>query len=160
MRYAELKLNDVANAPGISVSFFTQGCPHHCLNCFNPTTWAFNGGKEFTYQVLDQIVEGLIANNINRSLCILGGEPLCEDNEFLTHLVISTVKEKLPKTPIYIWTGYTYEELLKRGGHIPYILELTNVLIDGPYVDALRDLTLEMRGSSNQKIYYLHPIDK
>lgn len=155
MRYATIKLNDAANAPGIAVSVYLQGCPHHCPECFNPETWDFNGGKEFTIETLNEIIEGLTANGIHRSLCILGGEPLCEENEFLTYLIISTVKEKIPETPIYIWTGYTYEELQKKTGKIDQILAATNVLIDGPYVKELRDITLPLRGSSNQRIIYL-----
>ena len=90
----------------------------------------------------------------------MGGEPLCSENEFLTLLVIKTVKEKLPNTPIYIWTGYRYEELARRGGHMKQILDMTDFLIDGPYVENLRDITLEMRGRSNQRIINLREIDK
>lgn len=115
MKYADIKFNDVANCPGVAVSFYTQGCPHLCPGCHNPETWVFNGGKEFTQETMDSILQGLTANNIQRSLCILGGEPLCPENEFLTYLVISTVKKKLPETKIYIWTGYLYEDLLSSG---------------------------------------------
>lgn len=90
----------------------------------------------------------------------MGGEPLCSENEFLTLLIVKSVKDKLPNTPVYIWTGYVYEELLNKAGHIEQILELADYLIDGPYIEALRDITLEMRGSSNQRIIDLHKIDK
>ena len=91
----------------------------------------------------------------------MGGEPLCSDNEFLTLLVVKTVKEKLPNTPIYIWTGYTYEELRKRNDNrLNQILEKTDFLIDGPYIESLRDITLEMRGSPNQRILNLREIDR
>lgn len=90
----------------------------------------------------------------------MGGEPLCSENEFLTLLLVKTVKEKLPNTPIYIWTGYLYEELVKRGGHMQQILDMADYLIDGPYIEDLRDITLEMRGSSNQRIINLREIDK
>ena len=156
MRYSGIIYNDITAAPGLCVSFFTQGCPHHCHNCHNPQTWDFEGGKEFRPELLDEIVEALTANGIERSLCIMGGEPLCSENEFLTLLVIKTVKEKLPNTPIYIWTGYFYEELLKKGGHMDQISEMADYLIDGPYIEDLRDITLEMRGSSNQRIIKLH----
>ena len=156
MRYSGIIYNDITAAPGLCVSFFTQGCPHHCHNCHNPQTWDFEGGKEFHPELLDEIVEALTANGIERSLCIMGGEPLCSENEFLTLLVIKTVKEKLPNTPIYIWTGYFYEELLKKGGHMDQILGMADYLIDGPYIEDLRDITLEMRGSSNQRIIKLH----
>ena len=152
MRYSGVIYNDVAAAPGLCVSFFTQGCPHHCPGCHNPETWDFNGGKEFTQEVLDEIISKLNAQGIQRNFCLMGGEPLCEENEFLSFLILSTIKEKSPNTKIYVWTGYKYEELLKRGQRISQILELTDVLIDGPYIESLRDITLSMRGSSNQRI--------
>ena len=154
MRYAGLIKNDLSAAPGISVSFFTQGCPHHCKGCHNPETWDFDGGKEFTYDVLNEVIDALTANGVKRSLSILGGEPLCEENVFLTLLLIKTVKERLPNTKIYIWTGYYYDELIKRtsDSHLKAILDYADYLIDGPYVQSLRDITLPMRGSSNQNI--------
>lgn len=155
MKYSGIIKNDFSAGPGVSLSFFTQGCPHHCHGCQNPETWNFDGGKEFSHNTLNEIIDGLTENNIERNLCIMGGEPLCPENEFLTHLVISSVKEKLPNTKVYIWTGYTYEELLKSGGRIAQIFELTDYLIDGPYIESLRDITLPMRGSSNQHIINL-----
>ena len=136
MRYAGLIKNDFSAAPGISVSFFTQGCPHHCKGCHNPETWDFDGGKEFTYDVLNEVIDALTANGVKRSLSILGGEPLCEENVFLTLLLIKTVKERLPNTKIYIWTGYYYDELIKRSSdsHLKAILDYTDYLIDGPYI--------------------------
>lgn len=112
MKYAGIIKNDFSAAPGISVSFFVQGCPHHCKGCHNPETWDFNGGKEFTYDVLNDIEESLFANGISRSLAIMGGEPLCEQNIFLTLLVVKTIKEKYPDVKIYIWSGYTYDYLI------------------------------------------------
>lgn len=156
MRYSGVIYNDITAAPGLCVTFFTQGCPHQCHGCHNPQTWDFEGGIEFTPEVLDKIIKGLTAQGINRSLCIMGGEPLCSENEFLTLLVIKTVKEKLPNTQVYIWTGYTHEELTKRGGHMKLILELADYLIDGPYIESLRDVTLTMCGSSNQRVIKLH----
>ena len=157
MRYAGLLKNDVAAAPGVSVSFWTQGCPHRCKGCHNPETWDPMGGKEFTAQVLEEIIEALSANGIKRNLSILGGEPLSPENEFLTYLVIKTVKEKLPDTEIYLWTGYVYEDLKKNNArpHLSLILEQVDVLIDGPYIEAKRDITLPLRGSSNQRIIHL-----
>lgn len=153
MRYSGLILNDIAAAPGLCVSFFTQGCPHHCPGCHNPETWSFDGGKEFTAETLDKIITGLTAQDIQRSLCIMGGEPLCEENAFLTNVVIREVKHKVPEVKIYIWSGYTYEELQKTSDpHVLSSLALADYLIDGPYIEAERDLTLEMRGSRNQRI--------
>ena len=155
MRYAGLIHNDFSAAPGISVSFFTQGCPHHCPGCYNPETWDFDGGKEFTYDVLNEIEESLFANGISRSLAIMGGEPLCEQNIFLTLLVVKTIKEKYPNVKIYIWSGYTYDYLMSHittNLHLKQVLDYADFLIDGPYVEELRDISLPMRGSSNQKI--------
>ena len=161
MKYAGIIKNDIAAAPGVCVSFFVQGCPHHCPGCFNPETWDFDGGKEFSYETLEQIINGLTVNGVKRSLCILGGEPLCENNEFLTNLVISSVKQKLPEVKVYIWTGYTYEELIKKNSpKVNQILHMADYLIDGPYIEALRDITLEMRGSLNQRIINLREVDK
>ena len=159
MRYSGVIYNDIAAAPGLCVTFFTQGCPHQCHGCHNPQTWDFEGGLEFTPNILEEIIEGLTAQGIKRNLCIMGGEPLCAENEFLTLLVIKTVKERLPEIPIYIWTGYTYEELLRKSNNINQILEIADYLIDGPYIEDLRDITLSMRGSSNQRIINLHNVD-
>lgn len=157
MKYAGLIRNDFSAAPGVSTTFFVQGCPFHCEGCHNKDTWDFKGGKEFTPQTLDDIINALTANNISRNLCIMGGEPLCQENQFLTHLIIKTVKEQLPEIKIYIWTGYLYEDLLKNPNpHLEEILSLSDVLIDGPYIASLRDITLQMRGSSNQRIIELH----
>ena len=156
MRYSGLIPNDITAAPGLCLSFFVQGCPHKCKNCQNPETWNFDGGLEFTTDTLTAILEGLTAQGINRTFCLMGGEPLCPENLFLSYLIITTIKEKLPNTPIYVWTGYLYEELLQSNDpKVKGILDLTDCLIDGPYIEELRDLTLEMRGSSNQRIIYL-----
>ena len=153
MNYSGLILNDITAAPGLCVSFFVQGCPHRCKGCHNPETWEFGRGKEFTSDTLNQIITGLTAQGIQRDLCIMGGEPLCDENAFLTYLVIQEVKNKVPEAKIYIWTGYTYEDLQHHNHpQVRGALELADVLIDGPYIEAERDITLEMRGSRNQRI--------
>ena len=153
MKYSGLILNDITAAPGLCVSFFTQGCPHRCKGCHNPETWSFEGGLEFTSDTLNEIINGLTAQDIQRNLCIMGGEPLCDENAFLTYLVVKEVKEKVPEAKIYIWSGYTYEELKsKPHPKISEILETIDFLIDGPYIEEERDVTLEMRGSRNQRI--------
>ena len=159
MRYSGLIRNDLAAAPGVSVSFFTQGCPHKCKGCHNPETWDFDGGKEFTPKVLDEIYEALRANDIERSFCIMGGEPLCEQNLLLTYMVLQEVKAHFPDVKIYIWTGYYYKQLLEMTDpKVELILGMVDVLIDGPYIEKLRDTTLQMRGSSNQSIINLKKI--
>lgn len=153
MQYSGLMLNDMSAAPGVSVTFFSQGCPHRCKGCHNPETWDFNGGKEFTPDVLNEICEGLTAQGIQRNFCLMGGEPLCPENIFLSNLVVRTVKERVPEAKIYIWTGYTFEKLVEDNSkHVMDLLRLSDYLIDGPFIEELRDVTLKMRGSSNQRI--------
>ena len=154
MRYAGIIKNDVTAGEGVCVSFFTQGCPHHCAGCHNPETWAFDGGKEFTWETLSELIRDINANDIQRNFCVMGGEPLCPENQFLTQLVISTIKEKYPDIKVYIWTGYLYEDLIKqKNPKIDYILNNIDYLIDGPFILEQRDITLKMRGSKNQRIF-------
>lgn len=156
MKYAGIIKNDVAGGPGICVTFYTQGCPHHCPGCHNPETWDFNGGREFTPDTLQELIEAIRANGIHRDLCIMGGEPLCKENLFLVSDLIDDVRNAFPDIKVYVWTGYTYEELLDRKEKIlQNILEKIDVLIDGPFIQELRDITLPMRGSSNQRIIEL-----
>lgn len=153
MKYSGIILNDITAAPGLCVSFFTQGCPHRCPGCHNPGTWSFDGGIDFTMDTLETIISGLTAQGIQRNLCIMGGEPLCEENAFLTHMILREVKSRLPDVKVYIWTGYVYEDLIKHSNpHITNSLAMADVLIDGPYIEAERDLTLPMRGSRNQRV--------
>ena len=159
MRYAGLLKNDITAAPGMCVTLFTQGCPHHCPGCHNPETWDYEGGQEFYPELIQEIAEALTANGIKRNLCIMGGEPLCPENEFLTMLLIIEIRKIIPDIQIYIWTGYTIEELLCRGPKINYILNHIDYLIDGPYVEELRDITLPMRGISNQSIINIKELD-
>ena len=156
MRYSGIIRNDLAAAPGVSVTFFTQGCPHRCKGCHNPETWDFEGGKEFTPKVLEEIYKALSANEITRSFCVMGGEPLCNENLFLTLLVLKEVRQRFPQVKIYLWTGYYYEDLIRNANsHMEQVLDLIDVLIDGPYIESRRDITLPLRGSSNQSIISL-----
>lgn len=154
MRYAGIIKNDFSAAPGTSVTFFTQGCPHKCEGCHNPETWDFEGGEEVTHDTILEIIEAITANGLHRNLCIMGGEPLCPENQFLTNLIINSVKEKLPDTKIYLWTGYCLEDLDMSNNRIKSILEQVDCIIDGPYDKTKRDVSLFMRGSSNQRILY------
>ena len=153
MQYAGIIPNDIAAGEGVNVSFFVQGCPIHCPGCHNPQTWDFDGGKEFTPDVLNHLISLLSANDVQRNLSIMGGEPLCTENLFLTALIVKTVREAYPGIKIYLWTGYTQEQLEKRHEQkLGYILDNIDYLIDGPFVISERDITLAMRGSRNQKI--------
>ena len=109
-RYAGLITNDFANGQGVCVSFFVQGCPHHCPGCFNPETWDFNGGEEMPTDIRGQIIKAICANNIIRNFSVLGGEPLCEENLDEVDKIITSVRTAYPQIKIFVWTGYTLEE--------------------------------------------------
>lgn len=161
MKYAGIIKNDIAAGEGMNVSFFVQGCPIHCPGCHNPQTWDFKGGKEFTMDTLNDILYSIGENGIQRNLSIMGGEPLCKENLFLVNLIVSNALEKYPKIKIYIWTGYTYEELIRRNDEmLNKLLDKIDYLIDGPFVEKERDITLAMRGSRNQRILNMKELRK
>ena len=154
MRIAGLKLNDCIDGEGISVSLWTQGCPHRCKGCHNPETWDFNGGYEDeANNIRGQIVKALSANNTQRNFSILGGEPLCEQNKENVLTILSSVRVAYPHIKIFLWTGYTYEELESwNDATINNILSKVDILIDGPFIEEKRDLSLWLRGSLNQRV--------
>lgn len=155
MRYAGLLTNDFANGTGTCVSFWTQGCPHKCKGCQNPETWDFFGGKELPPDIRGQIIKAISANGIIRNFSVLGGEPLCEENLELVDNIVSSVRIAYPHIKIFIWTGYTLEELKEKNNiHINNILQHIDILIDGPFIQEQRDITLHLRGSSNQRILH------
>jgi anaerobic ribonucleoside-triphosphate reductase activating protein len=159
MKYSGIIFNDISAAPGLCVTLFTQGCPHRCPGCHNPETWDFNGGKEFTEETMEEIIKGLKAQGIKRNYCVMGGEPLCDENAYFTFTTIWRVKYDLPDTLVYVWTGYTFDELLKSDNiYVKEILKYADFIIDGPYIESERDITLDMRGSRNQKIIDLRKI--
>ena len=158
MKYAGIIKNDFAAAPGVCLTFFVQGCPIKCPGCQNPETWDFDDGKEFNTEVLDEIEEGILANGLQRTLCIMGGEPLCQENLFLTTMIVTEMKKRIPDLKIWIWSGYNYEVIQKEitsNPKLEYILNEINGLVAGPYIESLKDITLPMRGSSNQEIIKL-----
>lgn len=160
MKYAGLMENDIVNGEGVCVSLWTQGCPHHCPGCHNPETWDFEGGYEVPDDIRGKIVKAISANGITRNFSILGGEPLCEENLDFVLNIITAVRTAYPNIKIYIWTGYTFKELIdKQDQRITDILKQTNFLIDGRYDESLRDITLPLRGSSNQNIIKLDEIE-
>lgn len=154
MRYAQIIPNDVSNGEGVCVSFFVQGCPHRCPGCFNPETWSFLGGKEYTQQTKWDIVKAISDNNIQRNFCVLGGEPMALNNLPMTDEVVSTVRAAFPNIKIYLWTGFTFDELQRLNqSHIQHILSLIDILIDGRFIEDEKDLSLKWRGSRNQNIW-------
>lgn len=154
-KYAGLIANDFANGVGTCVSFWTQGCPHHCYNCQNPETWDFEGGKDLPSDIRGQITKAISANGIVRNFSVLGGEPLCEENIQEVNNIITSIRIAYPHIKIFVWTGYTLEQLKQKDNvYINKILQQIDVLIDGKYIDEKRDITLPLRGSSNQRILY------
>lgn len=154
MRIAGLKLNDCIDGEGISVSLWTQGCPHRCVGCHNPETWDFEGGYEDgTNEIRGQIVKALTANGIQRNFSILGGEPLCEQNIEDVFTILTSVRIAYPNIKIFLWTGYTYEELIAKNNiTINEILSKVDILIDGLFIEEQRDISLFLRGSRNQRV--------
>ena len=159
-RYAGLMTNDFVNGEGVCVSLWTQGCPHRCHGCHNPETWDFNGGYEIPNDIKGEIVKAISANGITRNFSILGGEPLCKENLDFVLNIITAVRTAYPNIKIYIWTGYTFKELIdNQDERIIKILKQANYLIDGKYDESLRDITLPLRGSSNQNIIPLDELE-
>jgi anaerobic ribonucleoside-triphosphate reductase activating protein len=144
--------NDIVDGEGVCVSFWTQGCPHRCKGCHNPETWSFEDGiEENDFDLLLKIINLINKNNVNRNLSILGGEPLCSQNKDFVLRLVKTAKAHFPNIKIFLWTGYLIEELQEKNSEI---LEYVDVLIDGPFILEKRDLSLYLRGSSNQRVLY------
>lgn len=149
MRFSKIKDNDIANGLGITMSFWTQGCPHHCVGCFNKETWDYDAGKEFTEDDFNYIIENIDKNNIKRDLSILGGEPLCPQNVDEVIILCKEFKKHYPDKMIYLWTGYTLEDFNDVQNEI---LRYIDVLIDGKFELENRNLSIMLRGSSNQRV--------
>ena len=147
MRYAQIRKTDISNGPGIRISIFVQGCSFHCKNCFNSETWDFDGGKEFTNKELEYLLT-LGENTHTKGLSILGGEPLHPNNVDTVIEICKAYKEKFPDKTIWLWTGFTYENLNDKQKEV---LKYLNVLVDGQFMDELKDFRLKYCGSSNQR---------
>ena len=174
MRYAKINEIDVTNGKGLGISIFVQGCDLHCKGCFNQETWDFNGGKEFTNEILNEILELLNKPYITR-LTILGGEPLAKENVEGVLQIVKFVKQHFPDKKIWLYTGRTIlnsnskdnyilfsdddyimlpngEDNLVYLSHIARLLPMVDYIVDGRYIESQRDLTLAFRGSTNQRI--------
>lgn len=147
LRYGQIRKYDVANGPGIRTSFFVTGCSHKCFNCFNKEYQDFNYGKLWTDETTREVIEYLNQDQV-KGLSILGGEPF--QNEVDLKKILVDIKSKSRKS-IWVWSGYSYEYIL---GHRDKrkLLEEVDVLVDGPFIESLKDLNLKFRGSSNQRI--------
>lgn len=149
MKFIKIKDNDIANGVGVTMSLWTQGCPHHCKGCFNMETWDFNKGKEFTELDLKYIFDNINKNDIHRDLSILGGEPLCPQNIEGVINLCKEFKKIYPNKKIYLWTGYTLEEF---NDTQKSILKYIDVIVDGKFIEEKRNLSLKFRGSENQRV--------
>lgn len=154
MNYAKIKYNDIANGEGIRTSLFVSGCRNHCKECFNKETWNFNYGKVFTKEVEEEIINSLNFEHIS-GLTILGGEPFEPENQEALLPFIKKVKEIYPNKTIWMYSGYTFEDISNGKVHTDYsdaILKEIDVLVDGKFEIELFNLKLNFRGSSNQRI--------
>lgn len=156
MHYSTIKDCDIANGIGVRITLFVSGCTNHCKNCFQPQTWDFDFGEPFTEETEEKLLEMLKPDYIN-GLTLLGGEPMEPQNQRALVPFLKRVREAYPNKNVWCFTGFTYEVLKTDGSHprcevTDEMLSLIDVLVDGRYVDELKDLTLQFRGSSNQRL--------
>lgn len=162
MNYATIKYFDIANGEGVRTSLFVSGCRHHCPECFNSEAWSFDYGKPFDESVEEKIISSLSPSYI-AGLSLLGGEPMEEENQKALLPFLSKVRERCPDKNIWIYSGFTFEEILgkvKSRAFTPIsrrILELCDVLVDGRFMIEEKDISLQFRGSRNQRIIDLKP---
>ena len=155
MNYAEIKYCDVANGPGVRTSLFVSGCSHHCPGCFNEIAWDFNYGKPFTQDTIDSIIESLKPDYI-QGLTLLGGEPFEYSNQKGLLPLVRQVREVLPQKDIWCFTGFLFdkdiiENMCKRWKETNELLSYIDVLVDGRFVEELKNLNLKFKGSENQR---------
>ncbi len=156
MNYATIKNCDIANGPGVRVSLFVSGCTHHCKGCFNQEAWDFHFGKPFTQETIDRIL-AMLAPGYIRGLTLLGGEPFEPENQGPIVELLGQVKAKFPEKSVWAFSGYLFDrDILPGKLGDPAItreyLGYLDVLVDGPFVEAKKDLALRFRGSSNQRL--------
>lgn len=155
MNYANIKTYSIENGTGVRVSLFVSGCTHHCKNCFNAEAWDFEYGKPFTKETEDEIIEDLRPDYM-AGITLLGGEPMEPVNQRGLISLIRRIREELPQKTIWIYSGYVYEDF-KDGGRAhcevtDEILSLCDILVDGPFVEEKKNISLRFRGSENQRI--------
>ena len=160
MYYGEIKNCDLANGQGVRVTLFVSGCTNCCKGCFQPQTWDFEYGKPFTAETEDYLLRLLAPDYIN-GLTLLGGEPMEPQNQRALLPFVKKVRETLPNKTIWCYSGFTYEELLTDESHprcevTDELLSLIDVLVDGKFVEELKDISLRFRGSANQRLIDLN----
>ncbi len=155
MRYASMRNLDISNGENIGVSLFVQGCHFHCNNCFNSETWDFEGGYSWTEKSIKDFLN-LINRSYIKRVSILGGEPLTSRNIEEIFQLISTIRNLFPTKTIWLYTGFTWEQIMNPTNSDDIlrkeIVSQCDVVVDGEYIDELRDITLKWRGSSNQRV--------
>ncbi len=160
MNYASIKSCDIANGPGVRVSLFVSGCTHHCKDCFNEEAWDFSYGEPFTDAVMDGLL-AMLAPGYIRGITYLGGEPFEKENQPEVLKLVKRVKKEFPKKSVWIYSGFTLEEILRgsraSGETANEILKSADVLVDGRFDKTKKNITLKFRGSENQRIIDLEP---
>ncbi len=157
MNFCNIKYFDIANGEGVRTTLFVSGCTNHCENCFQPETWDFAYGEEFTEETERQIIDSLAPYYVN-GLTLLGGEPFEPKNQPRLLELLRKVRAEHPEKDVWCFTGFTLDKELLKDGSYPRcdvtdeMLSLIDVLVDGRYVEALKDISLRFRGSSNQRI--------
>lgn len=156
MYYATIKPRDIANGPGVRVSLFVSGCNHHCKNCFNEEAWDFHYGEPFTQETIDHIID-LMRPNFVKGITLLGGEPFDPKNQSAVVELLRQIKQELPNKSIWAFTGYVFDRDIWPGKlGDPAITEeyvrYLDVLVDGPFIEEKKNLSLRFRGSENQRI--------
>ncbi|MCQ2413105.1 MAG: anaerobic ribonucleoside-triphosphate reductase activating protein [Sphaerochaetaceae bacterium] len=161
MNWANIKKFDIADGEGVRVSLFVSGCTHHCKGCFNAETWSFEFGQKYTKETEDEIIEALKPSYI-AGLSLLGGEPFEPSNQEELVKLLERVRKELPEKDIWCYTGYTLETDLRspsraRCEHTDKMLSMIDILVDGEFIEDLKDITLLFRGSKNQRLIDLKP---
>lgn len=151
MFYSNIIEHDIANGEGVRISLFVSGCQFHCEDCFNPESWDYNYGKPYTQETTDYILSILQSPYVN-GLSILGGDPLWQDEDGIAQLIDLVKQVKNIEKTVWIWSGFTWEQLPSLSKSKQNLVQLCDVMIDGLYDKKLRDLRLKWRGSSNQRI--------
>ena len=149
MNYGSIKTVDIADGPGVRVSLFVSGCRNHCPGCFQPETWDFGYGKPFTRETEDEIIKALRPEWI-QGLSLLGGDPMEPENQEALIPFLKRVRAELPDKDIWLYTGYRLESVSSSP-----MLDLVDVVVDGPFIEMEKDAGLAFRGSGNQRIIHL-----
>ena len=157
MNYGEIKKNDIANGEGVRTSLFVSGCRHHCKNCFNQSTWDFGFGEPFTEKTMQEIFDACSPHWIN-GLSLLGGEPFEPENQRVLLPFLIMFRERFPQKDVWCYSGFTFEDITGKNQSRAFtdisseMLKLIDVLVDGPFVEEKKDISLVFRGSSNQRV--------